>query len=214
VCVLWARGRVLGISSFLLLRFFLHSPPPFTLIGVCEGLLYAQKAGLDLTDTIAAVGAGAAGSFSINNLGPRMVRRVLLFLLLLSSSLWCRGAFVSSFCRESFRTYLGIFLSFLLSSSLVGLISPRCSFLVSLPSRFAPGFHVDHFLKDLGIALEEARRMNLALPGLRIYFPLASFLTLTHLFSLPCRCVVILRLVFMWTIFSRTSALPWKKPAG
>lgn len=30
---------------------------------------------------------------------------------------------------------------------------------------FAPGFYVDHFLKDLGIALDEARRMNLALPG-------------------------------------------------
>jgi 3-hydroxyisobutyrate dehydrogenase-like beta-hydroxyacid dehydrogenase len=37
--------------------------------------MYAEKAGLDLTETINAVGAGAAGSFSINNLGPRMVRR-------------------------------------------------------------------------------------------------------------------------------------------
>ncbi len=43
--------------------------------GVCEGLLYASKAGLDLTDTIAAVGAGAAGSFSINNLGKQWKRR-------------------------------------------------------------------------------------------------------------------------------------------
>ncbi len=31
------------------------------MIGVVEGLLYAQKAGLDLEETIAAVGAGAAG---------------------------------------------------------------------------------------------------------------------------------------------------------
>lgn len=31
------------------------------MIGVVEGLLYAHKAGLDLEETIAAVGAGAAG---------------------------------------------------------------------------------------------------------------------------------------------------------
>ena len=43
------------------------------MIGVCEGLLYASKAGLNLTEAIAAVGAGAAGSWSINNLGPRIV---------------------------------------------------------------------------------------------------------------------------------------------
>lgn len=33
---------------------------------------------------------------------------------------------------------------------------------------FAPGFLVDHFVKDMGIALEEAGRMNLALPGLAL----------------------------------------------
>jgi 3-hydroxyisobutyrate dehydrogenase len=31
-----------------------------------------------------------------------------------------------------------------------------------------PGFKVDHFVKDLGIALAEARRMQLALPGLAL----------------------------------------------
>ena len=31
-----------------------------------------------------------------------------------------------------------------------------------------PGFKVDHFIKDLGIALAEARRMNLSLPGLAL----------------------------------------------
>lgn len=31
---------------------------------------------------------------------------------------------------------------------------------------FEPGFYVEHFLKDLGIALAEAERMNLSLPGL------------------------------------------------
>ena len=33
---------------------------------------------------------------------------------------------------------------------------------------FAPGFMVDHLIKDLGIALEEAGRMNLVLPGLAL----------------------------------------------
>ena len=33
---------------------------------------------------------------------------------------------------------------------------------------FEPGFFVDHFVKDLGIALEEASRMGLALPGLSL----------------------------------------------
>jgi len=66
---------------------------------MCEGLLYAYRAGLDPTQVIAAVGAGAAGrvvlklgravsmvplavtpvsiagSWSINNLGPRIVNR-------------------------------------------------------------------------------------------------------------------------------------------
>jgi 3-hydroxyisobutyrate dehydrogenase len=31
---------------------------------------------------------------------------------------------------------------------------------------YNPGFYVEHFIKDLGIALEEARRMNLGLPGM------------------------------------------------
>jgi 3-hydroxyisobutyrate dehydrogenase len=33
---------------------------------------------------------------------------------------------------------------------------------------FAPGFMVDHFIKDMGIALQEAARMRLALPGLAL----------------------------------------------
>lgn len=33
---------------------------------------------------------------------------------------------------------------------------------------FAPGFYVDHFIKDLGIALAEATRMSLDLPGLAL----------------------------------------------
>jgi 3-hydroxyisobutyrate dehydrogenase len=31
---------------------------------------------------------------------------------------------------------------------------------------FAPGFYIKHFVKDMGIALKEAQRMNLSLPGL------------------------------------------------
>ena len=33
---------------------------------------------------------------------------------------------------------------------------------------FAPGFYVEHFVKDMGIALAESRRMNLCLPGLAL----------------------------------------------
>lgn len=78
-----------GFISFAPPLFFPSLSPSLSAPGVCEGLLYAQKAGLDLTDTIAAVGAGAAGSFSINNLGPRIVRRLLLFLF---SFPLCSGA--------------------------------------------------------------------------------------------------------------------------
>lgn len=80
-----------------------------TMIGVCESLLYAYKAGLDPLTVIEAIGKGAAGSWSINNLGPRIVR-----------------------------------------------------------GDFNPGFFVEHFLKDMGIALEEAKRMGLVLPGLAL----------------------------------------------
>jgi 3-hydroxyisobutyrate dehydrogenase len=79
------------------------------MIGVCEGLLYAYKAGLDLNVVLQSVGSGAAGSWSLNNLGPRMIA-----------------------------------------------------------GNFEPGFFVEHFLKDMGIALAEARRMNLSLPGLAL----------------------------------------------
>jgi 3-hydroxyisobutyrate dehydrogenase len=33
---------------------------------------------------------------------------------------------------------------------------------------FAPGFFIEHFVKDLGIALAEAQRMKLELPGLAL----------------------------------------------
>ncbi|HEY3395147.1 MAG TPA: NAD-binding protein, partial [Lacipirellulaceae bacterium] len=37
-----------------------------------------------------------------------------------------------------------------------------------MAGNFDPGFFVAHFLKDMGIALEEARRMKLSLPGLAL----------------------------------------------
>jgi 3-hydroxyisobutyrate dehydrogenase len=37
-----------------------------------------------------------------------------------------------------------------------------------LKGNFEPGFFVDHFVKDMGIALEEAARMKLTLPGLTL----------------------------------------------
>ncbi len=79
------------------------------MIGVVEGLLYANKAGLDPSAVIDVVGKGAAGSWSINNLGRRIVK-----------------------------------------------------------GDFNPGFFIKHFVKDMGIALEEARRMRLSLPGLAL----------------------------------------------
>lgn len=89
------------------------------MIGVCEALIFATRAGLDPEAVLASVTGGAAGSWALANLGPRILRR-----------------------------------------------------------DFAPGFFVEHFVKDLGLALGEARRMGLELPGLalaeRLYAELAS----------------------------------------
>ena len=37
-----------------------------------------------------------------------------------------------------------------------------------LANNFDPGFYVEHFIKDMGIALSEAKRMGLSLPGLAL----------------------------------------------
>jgi 3-hydroxyisobutyrate dehydrogenase len=37
-----------------------------------------------------------------------------------------------------------------------------------LKDDFKPGFMIDHFIKDMGIALEESKNMGLALPGLAL----------------------------------------------
>jgi 3-hydroxyisobutyrate dehydrogenase len=76
------------------------------MVGICEALLYAHRAGLDLDRALESVASGAAGSWALSNLAPRIIR-----------------------------------------------------------GDYAPGFFVEHFLKDLAIVLDESRRMNLALPG-------------------------------------------------
>lgn len=79
------------------------------MIGVCEALLYGHKAGLDLPTVMKNVATGAAGSWSLSNLGPRI-----------------------------------------------------------MDNNFDPGFFVEHFIKDMSIALAESKRMGLSLPGLAL----------------------------------------------
>jgi 3-hydroxyisobutyrate dehydrogenase len=79
------------------------------IVAVCEALLYAQRAGLDVPSVLESVSGGAAASWALSNLAPRIVA-----------------------------------------------------------GDFAPGFFVDHFVKDMGIALDEAARMHIALPGLAL----------------------------------------------
>lgn len=79
------------------------------MVGVCEALLYGYRAGLDLEVVMQSIASGAAGSWSLSNLGPRIIA-----------------------------------------------------------GNFDPGFFVEHFLKDMGIVLSEARKMNLALPGMAL----------------------------------------------
>jgi len=80
-----------------------------TMLGMCEGLLYARTAGLNPETVLQSVGGGAAASWSLANLYPRILRK-----------------------------------------------------------DFGPGFYVEHFVKDLGIALTEAKRMKLCLPTLKL----------------------------------------------
>jgi 3-hydroxyisobutyrate dehydrogenase len=80
-----------------------------TMIGVCESLLYATRAGLDPQAMLGSITKGAAGCWTLDTLAPRILK-----------------------------------------------------------GDFAPGFMVDHFVKDMGIALEEAGRMGLTLPGLSL----------------------------------------------
>lgn len=44
------------------------------MIGVCESLAYGLKAGLDLPTVLQSISSGAAGSWSLSNLAPRMIK--------------------------------------------------------------------------------------------------------------------------------------------
>ena len=80
-----------------------------TMIGLCEALLVARRAGLDQGQLIQLLGQGAAGSWALQRLGPRIA------------------------CGDC-----------------------------------APGFMVEHFLKDLGLALHEAEALGLKLHGVEL----------------------------------------------
>jgi len=79
------------------------------MLGLCEALLYAHRAGLDMEKVLQSVSTGAAGSWSLSNLAPRILKQ-----------------------------------------------------------DFAPGFMIEHFLKDLRIVIEEAKRMDLTLRGVAL----------------------------------------------
>ncbi len=80
-----------------------------TMVGVCESLLYAYKAGLSLESMVDCIRGGAAACWALDNLAPRVIKR-----------------------------------------------------------DFEPGFIVEHFIKDMAIALAEADRMHIVLPGLAL----------------------------------------------
>ncbi|UOQ84254.1 NAD(P)-dependent oxidoreductase [Gracilibacillus salinarum] len=44
------------------------------MIGVSEAIMYAKKAGLDPVRVLKSISTGAAGSWSLSNLGPRMIK--------------------------------------------------------------------------------------------------------------------------------------------
>ncbi len=60
-----------------------------TMIGTVEALLYAEKSNLELGKVINLIGQGAAGCWSLNNLGPRMI-----------SEDWEPGFFVKHFIKD------------------------------------------------------------------------------------------------------------------
>jgi len=82
-----------------------------SMIAACEALTYAIEAKLDPEMVLKSITSGAAGSWSLTNLAPRMLKE-----------------------------------------------------------NYAPGFYMKHFIKDMGIALDEAEKMNLRLPGLELAF--------------------------------------------
>ncbi|EAE8347918.1 NAD(P)-dependent oxidoreductase [Listeria monocytogenes] len=79
------------------------------MIGVTEAIVYAEAAGLNPLRVLDSISGGAAGSWSLTNLIPRVLK-----------------------------------------------------------DDFSPGFFIKHFIKDMGIAISEAKKMGLELPGLSL----------------------------------------------
>ena len=79
------------------------------MIGVCEALVYAKKAGLDVQKVVDTISTGAAASFSLSSYAPRILKE-----------------------------------------------------------DYTPGFFIKHFIKDMTIALNEAEKMGIDLPGLAL----------------------------------------------
>ncbi|EAC7033459.1 NAD(P)-dependent oxidoreductase [Listeria monocytogenes] len=79
------------------------------MIGVTEAIIYAEAAGLNPSSVLDSISGGTAGSWSLANLIPRVLK-----------------------------------------------------------DDFSPGFFIKHFIKDMGIAISEAKQMGLELPGLTL----------------------------------------------
>ncbi|EAF7053394.1 NAD(P)-dependent oxidoreductase [Listeria monocytogenes] len=79
------------------------------MIGVTEAIIYAEAAGLNPSSVLDSISGGAAGSWSLANLIPRVLK-----------------------------------------------------------DDFSPGFFIKHFIKDMGIAISEAKQIGLELPGLTL----------------------------------------------
>jgi 3-hydroxyisobutyrate dehydrogenase len=43
------------------------------MLGICEAISYAERSGLDPIKVLKSIESGAAGSWSLSNLGPRMI---------------------------------------------------------------------------------------------------------------------------------------------
>ena len=69
--VVYCRGHGTGQSTKLCNQIV----GAINILAVCEGLVLAKKSGLDLHTMLKAIGGGAAGSWMVSNLGPKMADR-------------------------------------------------------------------------------------------------------------------------------------------
>ncbi|HEY1857747.1 NAD(P)-dependent oxidoreductase [Acidocella sp.] len=94
------------------------------MMAVCESLAYAKKAGLDPKVVLKSIGAGAAASFALNNLGPRMLD----------------GDFAPGFYVRHFIKDMGIALA---EAETLGLALPGLTQAKALYDRLAAAGHDD-----------------------------------------------------------------------